>query len=83
MPPQSWDFTLEAQRSLGKSGNLTLSLFYEDVEDIVDQIPIEGGSSPGNIDSASAYGGFFDATLLSDESSGKGACGSLAWLYDL
>ena len=45
VPPQSWDFTLEAQRSLGKSGNLTLSLFYEDVEDIVDRIPIEGRRS--------------------------------------
>ena len=73
VPPQSWDFTLEAQQSLGKSGNLTLSLFYEDVEDIVDRIPIEGGGqAPGNIDSASAYGGFFDATLLSDEFLWKG-----------
>jgi hypothetical protein len=68
VPPQSWDLTLEAQQSLGKTGNLTLSLFYEDVEDIVDRIPIEGGGqAPGNIDSASAYGGFIDATLLSDE----------------
>ena len=73
VPPQSWDLTLEAQQSFGKSGNLTLSLFYEDVEDIVDRIPIEGGGqAPGNIDSASAYGGFFDATLLSDEFFWKG-----------
>lgn len=73
VPPQSWEFTLEAQQSLGHSGNLTLSLFYEDIEDIVDRIPIEGGGqAPGNIDSASAYGGFFDATLLSDEFLWKG-----------
>ena len=82
VPPQSWDFTLEAQRSLGKSGNLTLSLFYEDVEDIVDRIPIEGGGqAPGNIDSASAYGGFFDATLLSDEFLWKGGRADLSLGY--
>ena len=82
VPPQSWDFTLEAQQSLGKSGNLTLSLFYEDVEDIVDRIPIEGGGqAPGNIDSASAYGGFFDATLLSDEFLWKGGRADLSLGY--
>ena len=82
VPPQSWDFTLEAQQSLGKSGNLTLSLFYEDVEDIVDRIPIEGGGqAPGNIDSASAYGGFFDATLLSDEFLWKGGRADLSFGY--
>ena len=82
VPPQSWDFTLEAQRSLGKSGNLTLSLFYEDVEDIVDRIPIEGGGqAPGNIDSASAYGGFFDATILSDGFLWKGGRADLSLGY--
>ena len=68
VPPQAWNLKLEAQQSLGTRGNLTLSLFYEDAEDIVDGIPIEGGGqAPGNIDSANLYGGFFDATLLSDE----------------
>ena len=68
VPPQAWNLNLEAQQSLGTRGNLTLSLFYEDAEDIVDGIPIEGGGqAPGNIDSANLYGGFFDATLLSDE----------------
>ena len=82
VPPQSWEFTLEAQQSLGKSGNLTLSLFYEDIEDIVDRIPIEGGGqAPGNIDSAAAYGGFFDATLLSDEYLWKGGRADLSLGY--
>ena len=82
VPPQSWEWTLEAQQSLGKSGNLTLSLFYEDIEDIVDRIPIEGGGqAPGNIDSASAYGGFFDATLLSDEFFWKGGRADLSLGY--
>ena len=82
VPPQSWEFTLEAQQSLGKSGNLTLNLFYEDIEDIVDRIPIEGGGqAPGNIDSASAYGGFFDATFLSDEFFWKGGRADLSLGY--
>ena len=82
VPPQSWDFTLEAQQSLGKSGNLTLSLFHEDVEDIVDRIPIEeGGQAPGNIDSASSYGGFIDATILTDEFLWKGGRADLSLSY--
>ena len=82
VPPQSWEFTLEAQRSLGKSGNLTLSLSHEDVEDIVDRIPIEGGGqAPGNIDSASVYGGFLDATLLSDQFLWKGGRADLSLGY--
>jgi len=82
VPPQSWEFTLEAQQSLGKSGNLTLNLFYEDIEDIVDRIPIEGGGqAPGNIDSASAYGGFFDATFISDEFFWKGGRADLSFGY--
>ena len=82
VPPQSWEWTLEAQQSLGKSGNLTLSLFYEDIEDIVDRIPIEGGGqAPGNIDNASAYGGFFDATFLSDEFFWRGGRADLSLGY--
>ncbi|MEC8158407.1 MAG: TonB-dependent receptor plug domain-containing protein [Pseudomonadota bacterium] len=82
VPPQSWDLTLEAQQSLGKSGNLTLSLFYEDVEDIVDRIPIKGGGqAPGNIDKASTYGGFFDATFLSDEFLWKGGRADISLGY--
>ena len=57
-------------------------MFYEDIEDIVDRIPIEGGGqAPGNIDSASAYGGFFDATLLSDEFLWKGGRADLSLGY--
>ena len=73
VPPQTWNLEMEAQQSLGNVGKLTLSLFYEDVEDIVDGIPIEGGGqAPGNIDKAELYGGFFDATLLSDDILWKG-----------
>jgi hypothetical protein len=74
VPPQGWNLNVEAQQSLGNIGNLTLNLFYEDAEDIVDRIPIEGGGqAPGNIDTAQLYGGFLDATLLSDAVLWKGA----------
>ncbi len=67
VPPQSWLLEAEANQSLGGFGSLTLSAFAEDVTDIVDQIPIEGGGqAPGNIDSAERYGLSADLTLLTD-----------------
>ncbi|MEL7218754.1 MAG: TonB-dependent receptor plug domain-containing protein, partial [Pseudomonadota bacterium] len=57
VPPQSWLFEVEATKSFGDLGSINLRGFYEDISDIVDQIPIEGGGqAPGNIDSASIYG---------------------------
>ena len=82
VPPQSWFLELEAQTSLGKVGSATFNLFYEDIEDIVDRIPIEGGGqAPGNIDSAERYGGSFDATLLSDDILWKGGRADLSFAY--
>jgi len=79
VPPQGWNLEFEAQQSLGARGNFALSLFYEDAEDIVDGIPIEGGGqAPGNIDSANLYGGFFDLTLLSDDLLWKGGRADLS-----
>lgn len=67
VPPQSWLLELEANRSFGALGSITVRGFYEDVTDIVDQIPITGGGqAPGNIDTALRYGGSLDATLLSE-----------------
>lgn len=67
LPPQSWLFEAEATQSLGAYGSLTLRLFLEEVSDIVDQIPLEGGGqAPGNLSSARQFGGTLDATLLSE-----------------
>ena len=67
VPPPSWQFEVEAQQTLGPLGSITLSGFYEDISDIVDRIPIEGGGqAPGNIDSARRYGVSTNMTLLSD-----------------
>lgn len=67
VPPQSWLTEIEYQRSLGPYGNLTLSGFYDDITDIVDRIPIDGGGqAPGNLDSATRTGVSLATTLLTD-----------------
>jgi hypothetical protein len=67
VPPQSWVFELEANLGLGALGSLNLRPFYQDISDIVDQIPIaNGGQAPGNLPSAERYGVDGDLTLLSD-----------------
>ncbi len=73
VPPQSWLFEVEASQSFGDLGSLNLRGFYEDISDIVDLIPIEGGGqAPGNIDSASIYGLSGELTLLFDPIGIKG-----------
>ncbi|MEM9670394.1 MAG: TonB-dependent receptor plug domain-containing protein [Pseudomonadota bacterium] len=73
VPPQSWIFDVELQRSLGSLGSITLGAFYEDISDIVDLIPIDGGGqAPGNIASAERFGLSTNATFLSDPLGWKG-----------
>ncbi|MDJ0977135.1 MAG: TonB-dependent receptor plug domain-containing protein [Erythrobacter sp.] len=67
VPQQSWRLEVEANIGLGDVGTLNLRPFYEDIVDIVDQIPIEGGGqAPGNLPSAQLYGVETDLTLLSE-----------------
>lgn len=74
VPPQSWILDVQAQQSLGEFGSITLGAFYEDITDIVDQIPIEGGGeAPGNIDAAERYGISTNLTFLFDPLGWKGA----------
>ncbi|MEM6817715.1 MAG: TonB-dependent receptor plug domain-containing protein [Pseudomonadota bacterium] len=74
VPPQSWILDLQAQQSLGQYGSVTVSAFYEDITDIVDQIPIEGGGqAPGNVDSAERYGISTNLTFLFDPLGWSGA----------
>lgn len=73
VPQQSWVYELEASWRLGALGNLNLRGFVEDISDIVDQIPIEGGGqAPGNLPSARFYGVGGNATMLSDPLGWKG-----------
>ncbi len=67
VPPQSWRYEIEANLGLGALGTLNLRPFYEDITDIVDQIPIAGGGqAPGNLPAAKLYGVASDLTLLSE-----------------
>ncbi|MEQ5786992.1 TonB-dependent receptor plug domain-containing protein [Erythrobacter sp. NFXS35] len=67
VPPQSWNYEIEASLRLGALGNVNLRGFYEDITDIVDQIPITGGGqAPGNLPAAQRFGITGDVTLLSD-----------------
>lgn len=67
VPQQSWVFEIEASMAFGDLGSLNIRTFYEDITDIVDQIPIDGGGqAPGNLPSAERYGVSGDLTLLSE-----------------
>jgi hypothetical protein len=73
VPQQSWVYELEASWRIGTLGDLSLRTFFEDIADIVDQVPIEGGGqAPGNLPSAKLYGFDSNATLLSDGIGWKG-----------
>ncbi|MEE4288103.1 MAG: TonB-dependent receptor plug domain-containing protein [Erythrobacter sp.] len=67
VPQQSWRVEVETNVSLGRLGTVNLRPFFEDITDIVDQIPIAGGGqAPGNLPAADFYGLEGDLTLLSE-----------------
>lgn len=80
VPEQSWIIEVEANRKFGDWGALTAEVYYRDIEDIVDQIPIfaaDGttivGEAPGNIDSAWRTGLSLNGTLNFDPAGFRGA----------
>lgn len=73
VPPQSWVVEIEATKSLDELGSINLRAFHENISDIVDQIPIEGGGeAPGNLDSATRAGIAGEVTLLFDSLGARG-----------
>jgi hypothetical protein len=62
-PPQSWEFEIEARKGFGRWGNATLRVFDYRIEDLVDVILVDGGQSPGNIESARRFGIELNGTL--------------------
>jgi TonB dependent receptor/TonB-dependent Receptor Plug Domain len=62
-PQQSWETTLEATKSLGPWGSVTLTLFDHRVEDFITYLPVTGGEARGNIDSARRYGLKLNASI--------------------
>lgn len=79
-PEQTWVLEVEANRQFGDWGALTAEVYYRDIEDIVDQIPIfaaDGttiiGEAPGNIDSAWRTGLSLNGTMNFDPAGFRGA----------
>jgi hypothetical protein len=57
VPPQSWEAEVEAVRRLGPWGSTTLRLYYHQIQDVIDVIPIgANGQGVGNVDSARRVG---------------------------
>lgn len=66
VPPQSWLLEVESSLNFGPLGSLTVRGIAEDISDIVDQIPIQGGGeAPGNIDEARRLGLVAELTVQS------------------
>ncbi|MEM8696067.1 MAG: TonB-dependent receptor [Pseudomonadota bacterium] len=67
VPPQSWNYEIEATQQLGAFGSITARLYYEQISDIVDQVPLSPtAEAPGNIDSAKRYGIEWNSTFNFD-----------------
>jgi outer membrane receptor for ferrienterochelin and colicins len=75
VPPQSWLFEMEANRSLGKSGSIKFLLAAESISDIVEQIPLSATEeAPGNLpSSAKRLRGEINTSFLLDSLGFKGA----------
>ncbi len=74
VPPQSWNFEVEATKTLGSFGSITARAFYEAISDVVDQIPLGPiAEAPGNIDSARRYGIEWNSTFNFDSIGWRGA----------
>ncbi len=74
VPQQSWDIELEATKTLGPWGSVTLSGDYRLIEDIIGQIPIgETGEAPGNIDGTRVFGIRANGTVKFDPIGWQGA----------
>ncbi|WP_273242633.1 TonB-dependent receptor plug domain-containing protein [Hyphomonas atlantica corrig.] len=63
VPDQKWRLSVQTEKSFGAWGAGTVEVFYEDIEDIVDRVPIGSGDGPGNLDAAWQVGAEWDATL--------------------
>ena len=63
VPQQAWTLSLQAEKDFKAWGAATMKVYYSDIEDIVDRVPIGAGDGPGNLDSAWEIGITLDGTL--------------------
>lgn len=73
VPDQRWKVALEAEREFGTWGAVTAEVFYDEIEDLVDLVPIGSGEGPGNLESASRIALEIEGTLKLDNFGWKGA----------
>ena len=73
VPDQRWRLALEVERDFGSWGAITAEIFGDDIEDLVDQVPIGNGEGPGNIESASRLAVEIEGTLKLDNLGWAGA----------
>lgn len=73
VPDQRWRVALEAERNFGTWGAVTAEVFYDEIEDLVDLVPIGSGEGPGNLESASRIALEIEGTLKLDNFGWKGA----------
>jgi outer membrane receptor for ferrienterochelin and colicins len=67
VPEQSWEAKVEATRSLGAAGSITVGGFADWISDLVDQVPLSATEEGiGNIDRARRWGVTGRGTLLLD-----------------
>ena len=63
VPQQAWTLSVQTEKDYKAWGAATLKVYYSDIEDIVDRVPIGSGDGPGNLDSAWEVGATLDGTL--------------------
>lgn len=67
MPQQSWNIATEVDTIFTGGDTLLARVFYEDIDDLVAQIPIGiDGDAVGNIDTANAYGLEIQSTIFGE-----------------
>jgi hypothetical protein len=74
VPPQGWITEIETTHDMGAWGNTTLRLYNNEIQDIIDTIPIgPTGESVGNLDHATRFGVDWKATINFDPLGWQGA----------
>lgn len=73
VPDQRWRLALELERDFGDWGAVTAEVFADQIEDLIDQVPIGTGEGPGNIDDASRIALEVEGTLKFDNLGWTGA----------
>ena len=63
VPQQAWTLSTQMEKDFKAWGAATMKVYYSDIEDIVDRVPIGPGDGPGNLDSAWEVGVTLDTTV--------------------